>query len=1143
MGVCINIFIGGVLMWVGLINRLKSNLSFVKKYIVHLVCIVCYIFLVVSLGSFLLRYVGFSDNTIKYKPELKLIKQANDLGLLVTIENKTDKIFDNLALKVNTPFGYRIVDGKSIILIDTLEPGEVKDISFELEKGIDVQEEDMRTFNFNSVMFILFVLWCLICYLLFKYRHKSLLKIIVLLGLCIFVRCLVMLRNPLYVGVVDDRISVAALSTADVELYYTLKSDSNFIDSNQNGVPDCIEKCDMLTDSDGDGLSDYEELSFTNTSPFSPYSTDIAGDCLLDSDGDGLVNSVELMFGSNTLVCDTDGDGLSDYEEYKLHTCPYKVDTDGDKMSDFFEVEQGLNPASYTIHAKAKYTVVDEENGLNVSVEASGSGDALARFKIKPIENNVNLSEDVPGYLGKAYEFGWEPENAFAFYEDSYNYAGYFLDLDMKNMPAKEYYTDLLYKHNKDDYIFFDAPQTEYINHRSFAYRFHNFLGFDVYLGEELKRAEKLNKYHEVNVKVRSNDDIKRLYDYGTFDYQFSSDAMLTFEFDESLWEREGFEPCIYYYDTDTQLLDEVETVVEGNKASAEVNHFSSYILLDKGSRETVKELFPYGAATCNGVAVLMLLDTSKSTHLLDIHNNRLSFIKNYINKGLDRDTDYLAVTNFTGSGENIVKFTHDFDYVIQQAEGVLTGEEEKYNSDYYRAVYDAIDMFDDVEDSQKFIILITDGFKMPYDNIMKDTIDKAQKNDVIVYAIDIGDGYDSDDLMSLAYGTGGGYNHISDMFIDSQLEYISDLVSNSTYNKDKDSNEDGLSDYYTMLINSGRLTTGTGLDFYGKFVDNSADIDGDTLLNGDEIEVIETDKGLYLKVYSNPFMKDSDNDGIDDDKDYSPFEKGLVGEIVGRLHIVSSISEDPGFLDFGHSFLVYENYVKDTWEETKDYKYWGIDIWPLKGNLLNNTRGVVMDVNPGEYITIGNYSSNATDAALKSVYKNLTGDEGGISLNTELAYKERYFATEREEAEYNERKENRKLTEVDDRLEDVDIVAKKLASISFFITERGRHNLFNYLQSHNYYNLYTNNCVNVATGGLDAAFKGTCLREFSYDNDNRYLSFVKTYGRSKQRLVHYAKPADLYEDLSESEGRVVRDKLSKYIYTTVGSWLCDLDI
>ena len=68
-----------------------------------------------------------------------------------------------------------------------------------------------------------------------------------------------------------------------------------------------------------------------------------------DADGDGLTNSVESSIGTDILLWDTDGDGLSDYEEVAYDgnpnnyiagqdLNPFMTDTDGDGFSDYDEV-------------------------------------------------------------------------------------------------------------------------------------------------------------------------------------------------------------------------------------------------------------------------------------------------------------------------------------------------------------------------------------------------------------------------------------------------------------------------------------------------------------------------------------------------------------------------------------------------------------------------------------------------------------------------------------------------------------------------------------------------------------------------------------------------------------------------------------
>ncbi|MBN1448249.1 MAG: hypothetical protein JXA28_09995, partial [Bacteroidetes bacterium] len=111
-----------------------------------------------------------------------------------------------------------------------------------------------------------------------------------------------------------------------------LGSDMYEPDSDGDGLSDFEEQehfqSDPLRiDSDGDGLGDYEEVTVFRTLPYS-----------VDTDGDGL-NDFEEAYrsGTNPLMSDTDGDGLSDGDEVRIGTDPTRVDTDYDGLTDYAE--------------------------------------------------------------------------------------------------------------------------------------------------------------------------------------------------------------------------------------------------------------------------------------------------------------------------------------------------------------------------------------------------------------------------------------------------------------------------------------------------------------------------------------------------------------------------------------------------------------------------------------------------------------------------------------------------------------------------------------------------------------------------------------------------------------------------------------
>jgi hypothetical protein len=98
----------------------------------------------------------------------------------------------------------------------------------------------------------------------------------------------------------------------------------------------------LATDSDGDGLSDAEEL-LLGTNPNN-----------VDTDGDGIPDGIEVRRGWNPTNgaspglagsdIDTDRDGLPDVVELIIGTDPNIPDTDGDRIKDGYEVVRQTDP-------------------------------------------------------------------------------------------------------------------------------------------------------------------------------------------------------------------------------------------------------------------------------------------------------------------------------------------------------------------------------------------------------------------------------------------------------------------------------------------------------------------------------------------------------------------------------------------------------------------------------------------------------------------------------------------------------------------------------------------------------------------------------------------------------------------------------
>ncbi|MDD4440727.1 MAG: hypothetical protein PHX41_02410, partial [Kiritimatiellae bacterium] len=127
--------------------------------------------------------------------------------------------------------------------------------------------------------------------------------------------------------------------TSALDAVAFLDGEPEGMDFDGDGLPNSQERAlgtDVwLADSDGDGLSDTDEVERHGSSPL-----------LADSDGDGLSDYDEVeRHGSSPLLTDSDGDGVPDRDEVELHgTDPMLADSDGDGMDDTYELFFGQDP-------------------------------------------------------------------------------------------------------------------------------------------------------------------------------------------------------------------------------------------------------------------------------------------------------------------------------------------------------------------------------------------------------------------------------------------------------------------------------------------------------------------------------------------------------------------------------------------------------------------------------------------------------------------------------------------------------------------------------------------------------------------------------------------------------------------------------
>lgn len=189
------------------------------------------------------------------------------------------------------------------------------------------------------------------------------------------------------------------------------------VDSDGDGIIDDIEKYLGLdsenTDSDNDGVSDYLEVVVLEWNPLSSDSDNNGvSDGDEDPDNDGLINRDENAYGTNPLLMDTDDDGLNDQVEVKTYgTNALEKDTDGDGVSDAKEIELGTDPLTaeqtFTVNAVPDEKINDI---VEPSVKIELSGEQVETLQIERQQDQLLFPEDMPGYMGGAYDFSVEGE-------------------------------------------------------------------------------------------------------------------------------------------------------------------------------------------------------------------------------------------------------------------------------------------------------------------------------------------------------------------------------------------------------------------------------------------------------------------------------------------------------------------------------------------------------------------------------------------------------------------------------------------------------------------------------------------------------------------------------------------------------------
>lgn len=538
----------------------------------------------------------------------------------------------------------------------------------------------------------------------------------------------------------------------------------------------------------------------------------------VDSDNDGLVDSLENEFGTDPAKEDTDDDGVPDYIELDwLNSDPTSPDTDkngipdaeedpdGDGLTNGEEAQLGTNPI-YSDSDSDYLSDYDEvyiyhTNPLNEDTDSDGVNDGVE------IEIGSNPLESELSFETAAATGAVDEHTAVA--------------------ASAKVVTDAA------------GAGTLQINELS--------------LLDNPLLSQSIAGYLGAAYNFSTN---------GTF-----KSAEITFHYDTTLGQiGSEFQPRIYYFNEETGLLEELpDQVVTDGTVSAQVPHFSTYILLnkvefDKVWEAEIKTPQNQGDPQYTGIDVVFVIDSSGSMTSNDKSGIRKDAAKAFVDKL--GENDRAAVVDFDSSASVYQNFTSDHTSLYSAIDRVNSSGGTSLSA----GMSTAISLFTGSSytrtDAYKYIIFLTDG-DGSYSTSYTTT---AHDNNIVVYTIGLGSGVKESTLKPIADGTGGKY------YFASTADALSDIyveVSFETVDYTTDSNNDGISDYYTKLLNDGILPLSTGCfdlidvtDMYGEACD---DWDGDGLKNGEEIQVCVTGNKVYVKMESHPLLADTDGDGYSD--------------------------------------------------------------------------------------------------------------------------------------------------------------------------------------------------------------------------------------------------------------------------------------
>lgn len=764
----------------------------------------------------------------------------------------------------------------------------------------------------------------------------------------------------------------------------------DFLDSDEDGLPDIFE-LQLGTnvnepDSDSDGLTDYQEVYITVTDP-TVYDSVTSGvsDADADSDGDGLSNAQEIELDTNPQLSDTDDDGLSDYDEiYVYETDPLNPDSDGDGLQDGDEPHIGLDPtnpetfgipdAEYkvaqTVQADSEtlsfINTVENPYKLSVNITASGYAENALSAEISGYTNVLSGNTAIVGNIVSLDYLYDEFEDVTLNFEMSSEYLDSMGETTVEGLELEG--INRLYAFHYDEVNNILYPVETEISGNTVVVHASE-------LGDYC--LIDLNAWLEMlGISSAEDEEFTELNDYSIESYAETEENIDTEVFQDDVVIADETVPSNYEEIIEEQINDVIDNIKAEESIAEETELMSTFSTYADTNNSRKK------------IDLVYVIDTSgsMSSAISAAKSSMSTLVNNLYRNGIDANIAVVTYSDYGCDGKDGAKVCdvngHHWATSSPEAQALINTVS-LYGCGHETPL-DGLGMAHRLnfhKDAVKFMVLITDE-PYEYSNnrfgiaTMQELADDL-KDDTIYTSVVCYD-HDASGYAPLYNTTHGIQINLAYDWPTALEEYIRTYIRELTsfkvfspcnltnitldaapeYGSNTDTDEDGRMDYEEIdwrFIDkeSDELVLPTLSEYatkiYGKNLFNIPVI-GQQLRN-------KVNSIIILPLLTDPTNPDTDGDGVNDKEDTAPLAKGLEDGIVGRLTLISCHDGTSGFTA-GHVFFVYTSYINDKLDFSKfSYGWSRIDTnknWSAENLQEDTPTQSKYAINTGESVSMG---------------------------------------------------------------------------------------------------------------------------------------------------------------------------------------------